>query len=249
MIKPINLSPSFLSKVYSKGYDYAVAEKLGLIAKVPTQAMLDGRLIHAMIDEKISDNKANFVVSPYDSFRTKEAKDWRDSQPDNMIVITEEKAEKFNRIIDRLVDHPFISRLLDNPCMTEMVREKQINGHNIKGILDLVSSDNDSKTIIDWKFVSSQVFDSFEKKALYENYDLQAAVYDFLEEPTNVYFCAIENEEPHRIRLFHCDESFLDSGSEKFNKSFKILDDAKWRDPNFNIDDIGELISWNHFNG
>ena len=32
-MKAINLSPSFLSKLYDKGYDYAVGEKLGLIKR------------------------------------------------------------------------------------------------------------------------------------------------------------------------------------------------------------------------
>lgn len=248
-MKALNLSPSFLIQVYDKGYDYAVAQKLGLIEKLPTAAMEEGKIIHALISEALGGEPSKIAISPYDAFRTNEAKAWRDSQPDDTAIVKENDMERYRTIVDRVLSHPRLIKYLSMASMTEKVTEKQVNGFNVKGILDLIASDNESKTIIDWKYVSSQVFDSFEKKALYQHYDLQAAIYDFLEEPTNVYFVAIENETPHRIKLFHCDSSFLESGAEKFDKAFKIVEKEKWREPNFNIDEVGELVSWNHYNG
>ena len=81
-MKPINLSPSFLSKLYNKGYDYAVGEKLGLIKK-DTKSMSDGRLIHSLIAERLGGEQTKIAITPFDSFRTKEAREWRDSQPDD----------------------------------------------------------------------------------------------------------------------------------------------------------------------
>lgn len=248
-MKKINLSPSFLITIFDKGYDYAVAQKLDMIPKLPTAAMQDGRTIHAMIAEALGGETFKVAISPYDSYRTKEAKDWRDSQPDDTVIMTEQKYELFSSLVKRLIEHPRLEKYLKDPCLTERVIEKNVNGFNVKGILDLVSMNEEAKTVIDWKFVSSQVFDSFGKKALYQHYDLQAAVYDFLEEPTNVYFCAIENEAPYRIKLFHCDSSFLESGADKFNQVFSILSKENWRDPTFDINDVEELISWNHYNG
>jgi hypothetical protein len=248
-MKPINLSPSFLIKVYEKGYDYAVGEKLGLFPHEDTSAMSDGRLIHALISERLGGEKAKIAIMPFDNFRTNAAKEWRDSQPDDTSIVTEEKIETLNKIIDRLVDHEKLEKFLSNPCLTELVVEKQVNGHNVKGILDLVSTDDETTTVIDWKFVSTQVFDSFSKKALYQHYDLQAAIYDYLKDATNIYFVAIENQAPYRIKVFHCDSSFLESGAEKFNKAFKIIDEAKGREPNFNINVVEELIAWDQYNG
>ena len=248
-MKPINLSPSFLTKVYDKGYDYAVGEKIGLFPKADTSAMSDGRLIHALISERLGGEKAKIAVQVYDSFRTKEARDWRDNQPDDTFIVKEEKLENLNKIVDRVVNHPRIKKYLELPCASELVVEKEVNGNNVKGVLDVVADDNESKTVIDWKFVSSQVFDSFDKKSLHMHYDLQAAVYDFLVEPTNVYFGLIESEAPHRIRLMHCDSSFLESGAIKFDKVFKIIKEANWREPTFDIDDVGELMSWENING
>lgn len=248
-MKAINLSPSFLSKIYEKGYDYAVGEKLGLFPKKDTDAMSDGRLIHALVSEKLGGCKAKIAITMFDSFRTNAAKEWRDSQPDDTAIVTEEKIEQLNKIVDRIVNHPRIKPFLEVPCATELIVEKEINGHNVKGVLDVVSSDNEATNIIDWKFVSSLIFDSFDKKALYMHYDLQASVYDFLKDATNVYFGVIENEPPHRIKLYHCDSTFLESGANKFNKAFKILDAAKGRTPNFDIKEIGELMSWENYNG
>ena len=247
-MKKINLSPSFLTKVYEKGYDYAVGEKLGLFKK-DTQPMIDGRLIHALISERLGGEKAKIAISTYDSFRTKEAKDWRDKQPDDTIIVKEDKIEQLNKIVDRVINHHRIKPFLEVPCATELIVEKSTNGHNVKGVIDVVSTDNEVTNIIDWKFVSSIIFDSFDKKALYQHYDLQAAVYDFLKDATNVYFGVIENEAPHRIKLYHCDSTFLESGANKFNKAFKILDGAKGREPNFDINEIGELMSWENYNG
>jgi hypothetical protein len=247
-MKKINLSPSFLTKVYDKGYDYAVGEKLGLFKK-DTVPMIDGRLIHSLISAKLGGEPAKFVVSEYDNFRTKEAKEWRDSQPDDITIVKQEKIDSLNKIVDRLVNHPKLVKYLSNPCITEKTYEKKINGFNVKGVIDLVSNNDGCNIVIDWKFVSSLIFDSFSKTALYQHYDLQASVYDFLVEPTNVYFGIIESEEPHRIKLYHCDSSFLDSGAKKFDTAFEILKTNNWREPNFDINEIDELMSWENYNG
>ena len=247
-MKQINLSPSFLSKLLTKGYDYSVGEKLGLFPKKDTGAMSDGRLIHALISERLGGEKAKIAISTYDSFRTKEAKEWRDSQPDDTMIVKVEKIEALNKIVDRVMNHPKIKPFLIVPCATELIIDKKAGNHNVKGVLDVVSTDNEATNIIDWKFVSSLIFDSFDKKALYMHYDMQAAVYDFLTDATNVYFGVIENEAPHRIKLYHCDSTFLESGANKFNKAFKILDEENGREPNFDISEVGELMSWENMN-
>lgn len=241
MIK-INLSPSFLSDVYSKGYDYAVGKKLGLIEKPDTSAMSDGKLIHALIAERLGGERAKIAISPFDSFRTNAAKEWRDSQPDDTAIVTEERMEKLNKIADRVINHPVIKPMLDK-AMTEKTIIKKVNGFTVKGIIDVISEYN-GKTVIDWKFVNSKNFDTFHKQSLWNNYDLQAAVYDYLVDATHVYFGVIESESPHRIKMFYCNKSFLESGADKMDKAVKILNKENWREPNFDISEIGELEDW-----
>lgn len=247
-MQPINLSPSFLTKVLTHGYDYAVGEKLGLFPKEDTGAMSDGRLLHAMIAEKLGGEPTKAVTSPFDSYRTKEAREWRDSQPDDVFIVTSDKMELFNTIAERAINHPNIKPLLVN-ATPEQIVEQEVNGYNVKGVIDVYSEQREKKNVIDWKFVSSLNFDSFARKALYMHYDLQAAVYDFLKKPTHVYFGVIENQAPYRIKLFWCDSSFLESGADKFNKSFNILKEANWREPSFDILETGELMSWEYYQG
>lgn len=238
----INLSPSFLSKVYSKGYDYAVGEKLGLIDKPDTGAMNDGKLLHGLIAERLGYKPVKVAIPPYDNFRTKEAREWRDLQPYDTLIVNEQKLAKFNKIADRVVNHPTIKPMLEN-AKPELVIEKEVNGFNVKGILDVVSPYNGG-TVIDWKFISSKNFDKFTKEALWSNYDLQASVYDYLTNANHVYFGVIESESPHRIKLFYCEQSFLEGGADKFNKAFKILEKENWREPNFDILEVGSLEDW-----
>ena len=55
---------------------------------------------------------------------------------------------------------------------------------------------------------------------------------------------AIENEAPHRIKMFHCDTTFLEDGANKFDKAFKTLEKENWRDVSFDIQEVDDLIGW-----
>ena len=240
-MKPINLSPSFLSKLYNKGYDYAVGEKLGLIKK-DTKSMSDGRLIHSLIAERLGGEQTKIAITPFDSFRTKEAREWRDSQPDDTQIVSEEKIDSLNKIVDRVINHEQIKPFLED-CEVEKTITKKVNQFTVKGIVDVLSK-HTGGTWIDWKFISSKNFDRFKKEALYSHYDLQASVYDFLTEVPHGYFVAIENEAPHRIKMFHCDITFLEDGANKFDKAFKILEKENWREVSFDIQEVDDLIGW-----
>lgn len=248
-MKQINLSPSFLSRVISKGYDYAVAEKLGLIKK-DTTSMSAGRIVHAIIAHKLGHADApKIAINPFDSFRTNAAKEWRDSQPDDVAILKEAEVKLYQEIADRAIAHPKTQELFkDAKVIPEQIVEKEVHGFNVKGIID-VEIQGESTTVIDWKFLSSTSFDKFTKQALWDNYDLQAAIYDFLVEASHVYFAVVESEFPHRIKYFYATPSFLESGAEKFNRALQIITKENWREPTFDIEEVTELIDWNNFNG
>lgn len=240
----INLSPSFLSKVLSKGYDYAVAEKMGFIIQ-ETPSMNAGKVIHSMLSGKYGGKEDKIVISPYNNFRTKESQNWRDSQ--EAIIISKKDSVLYENIVERVVNHPEVKKILDGAeVKAEEKVTKEVNGFNVKGILDIVAIKNNVKDIIDWKFVSSQVFDDFGRKALWQHYDLQAGVYDFLTDATHVYFVAIENQAPYRIKVLHCDPSFMESGADKFSKALTILKKENWRYPSFDIQGVDDLVAWGY---
>lgn len=241
-IAPLNLSPSFLTRMYDHGYDYAVAEKLGLVKK-DSKAMSDGRLIHELLAERLGGNPVNVAISPYDNFRTKVAREWRDSTPDDTPIVSQGKIDELNAIVDRVLEHPVIKEYFKGEVTPELTVERKVEGYNIKGIID-VKVKGETTSVFDWKFINSKSFDKFAKEAIWSHYDLQASIYDYLVEPTNVYFVAIENEAPNRIKVFHCDPSFLEHGADKFNKVLKVVKQANWRQPNFDIEEVGELTDW-----
>jgi len=242
-IEPLNLSPSFLARMYNQGYDYAVGEKLGLIKK-DSKAMTDGRLLHELLAERLGGEPVKVAISPYDSFRTKEARNWRDATPDDTMIVSQAKMEHLNVIVDRVLDHPIVKEYFKGDIAPEVTVEKKVEGYNIKGIIDVIVKGDTTSAVFDWKFINTKTFDNFTRQVMYDNYDLQACVYDFLVEPTNVYFVAIENEAPHRIKVYHCEPSFLEHGADKFNKVLKIIKQADWREPNFDIEEVGELTDW-----
>ena len=73
-------------------------------------------------------------------------------------------------------------------------------------------------------------------------YEATNELYDFLTEVPHGYFVAIENEAPHRIKMFHCDTTFLEDGANKFDKAFKTLEKENWRDVSFDIQEVDDLI-------
>lgn len=245
-IDPINLSPSFLSKVISKGYDYATAEKLGLIKK-ETKSMSDGKVMHSFLSAAFGGKQEDIAISPYENYRTKEARNWRDSQPDNTLIISQAQADLFAELTERVKNHPEVKKILDGASIEpEKIVERKLNDWNVKGILDIVAKKDGATIVIDWKYVNSKTFDDFGRKALWENYDLQASTYDFLLNATHVYFVAIESEAPHRIKVWYCSQEMLEDGAGKFDKALQIIKEAQWRKPTFDIVGVEDIKGWGY---
>lgn len=245
-IDPINLSPSFLGKVLSKGYDYATAEKLGLIKK-ETKSMSDGKVMHSFLSAAFGGKQEDIAISPYENYRTKEARNWRDSQPDNTLIISQAQADLFAELTERVKNHPEVKKILDGASIeTELLAERKIKEWNVKGILDLFAQKDGMSIVIDHKYVNSKTFDDFERKSRYDNYDLQASVYDFLKNATHIYFVVIESEAPHRIKVCYASPSYLESGGVKFDKALNIIKAEGWRSPSFDLQGVEELKDWGY---
>lgn len=245
-IEPINLSPSFLSRLLLKGYDYATAEKLGLIQK-ETATMNAGKVMHSFLSGAFGGKQDDIAISPYDDFRTKEAREWRDAVPDNILIIKQKEADLYAELTERVKNHPEIKKILDGAKVeAEKTVERKVKDYNVKGVLDIVVTKTDIIDVIDWKFVGTQVFDDFAKKALYMHYDLQASVYDFLTNATHIYFVTIENEAPYRIKVWHCSPDMLEGGAIKFDKALQVIKKQAWRKPTFDITGVEDIKAWGY---
>lgn len=242
-IEPINLSPSFLSKVLKSGYDLSVGEKLGLVEK-ETASMSEGKIMHSYLSGVYGGKVEKVAISPFSDFRTKEARAWRDQQPDDTFIIKEEQAEKFQKIAERVKAHPEMVKLIgDSKVETEKRVVKKVGDYTLKGFVDLIT---DTNIVFDFKYLNTKNFDNFHKFALWEHYDMQAAIYDTIVGSTNVYFVVIESEAPHRIKVWQVSLSAFESGGDKFNRAMMIIKQENWRSPTFDIQGVSELQDWSY---
>lgn len=119
--------------IYRKGIDYAVAERLGIIKKTYGKAVDIGQLAHA----HLLGGEQEFVVNPYPDFRTKEAREWRDSQ--TLPIISEEEFEAITTVVDRIKSHPLANELIfGKGTRREIELKAKIEGKDWVGRADVV---------------------------------------------------------------------------------------------------------------
>jgi hypothetical protein len=105
-------------------------------------AMIFGRAAHALLlgDEVFDDH---YIVSPYDSFRTKEAKEWKAMMELNgMAVLTEKDMYHIGEMSKNLNNEPIIKAgLLDGEAEVSMIWEDRETGIWLKSRVDLLPAD------------------------------------------------------------------------------------------------------------
>lgn len=236
-----HLSYSTAKEIYRKGVDYAVAEKLGKVQKTYGKSVDIGTLAHAMV----LGGDPNWVVNPFDSFRTAEARKWRDSVDDKVMIISEDEFEQAGKIADAIKNHPLAKELLDE-TNHEIELKAQIEKLNFVGYADLISKDR--KIIADIKTTAQ--FDDFRYKVFRNDYDLQASVYRLFGTPeTKYYFIVAESIAPYRVQIFGTSKEFFDRGDEKLDKAIREFLEFRKRDGetdldkiNFNIGETDSLL-------
>lgn len=102
-------------------------------------AMIFGRAAHALLlgDEVFDDH---YVVSPFDSFRTKEAKEWKATMESaNMAVLTEKDMIHIAEMSKNLAAEPIIKAgLLEGEAEVSMLWEDRETGIWLKSRVDLL---------------------------------------------------------------------------------------------------------------
>ena len=214
---------------------------LDLIARTPAHykysenidnpAFAFGRAIHCFVLEPERFN-TDFILSPYDDFRTKAAREWKEENKDKTIY-TESDYEALNIMRDKLHSHPMAGPLLDvkdghaeqsifwidenTNCLCRC-RPDYINYHFMYAI--------DLKTCIN----AGQ--SAFARDVARYRYHVQAAFYLAGLEAAKIYcddfiFVAIEKTKPYAVACYDLDNEALDLGRylyrrdmEKYRESF-----------------------------
>lgn len=243
-------SYSSLKHILDSGIDYAVACRKGIVPS-PSSKFIDlGQLVHQMVlggDE-------TFVLSPFDSFRTKEAQQWRDNQIANdKIIITGELQESAEQVVANIKNHPHSKKYLFGKGVKheQEMFAKTSDGVDLRGKADAIKIvDKDALIITDLKTTAQ--FDKFVKSAYWSHYDLQAAVYTLISasylkvHPSliNYYFCVAETVAPYRVQYVHAGMEFVEAGERKLRICIDEVLKFGDREPNFLLEEIKELGDW-----
>lgn len=232
-----HLSYSTAKKIYRKGVDYALGTKLGLIKEVYGRAAELGTLIHELVLE----DKADWVLSPYDDFRSKAAREWKAEQTGP--IVKPDEAETISRTAIAIRNHPLADQLLTS-CDLEQKLTAKVNGIDFVGYADGISKDR--KIIFDLKTTAQ--FDQFKWTSFRNDFDLQASVYRLFGDNAEYYFVVAETVMPYRVQIFGVDPEFYDGGDRKLQHTIEEFQKFKQRPGttdleriNFNVGETGVL--------
>lgn len=232
-----HLSFSTCKKIYRRGVDYAVGTKIGLIEETYGKAADIGSMAHALV----LGGEVDWVVSPYENFRKKEAQEWRDAQ--TSIIITEADFTQITAIANAIKRHPLAAQLIES-CDLEQKLNAKIEGLDFVGAADGISKDR--ATLFDLKTTGQ--FDDFKWKAFRNDYDLQAAIYSLFGAQSRFFFVVAETVAPFRVQIFGTSPEFIENGNEKLQKTIEEFKAFRLRPGandseriNFNIGEIDVL--------
>lgn len=188
-------------------------------SKKPTPAMDLGSVVHAMTlePEKTSDV---FRVSPFDSFRTKEAREWRDEAIEQgVIVLTEKDASAATGIATNAKRE--LERALGGATYkVEQEVTGSINGVDVCGLIDVVP--DDGETLWDLKTCSSIGDERSLQRTVFDfGYHVQAALYCDLvsadtEKEPSFGFIFVETSAPYETTHIMLDSDCILAGRAKY---------------------------------
>jgi hypothetical protein len=162
---------------------------------------------------------AEFTTSPFDSFRTKEAKEWKAEQiASGVTILTDERLKEVGKAIESIESHPIAGPMLDLANgKSQSIQTGKIKGVNFKSMLDFVESDmpylTDLKTIrkVDRRTIEKHSFDF--------GYAIQAAIYRKLwnqnhpeDQRQGFRFVWVESCAPYEVAVTEMPESDIQYG-------------------------------------
>lgn len=144
----------------------------------PTQAMRIGSLFDAAVTDP--DTLADFVISPYNSLRTREAREWKTEQEESgKTIVTETEKIRAIKAAEIVHDHPVAGEIMDGAdCQVGIVQE--YGGIPAKGLIDILPAEDSDwgETLVDYKTISTGLDDDSIRQAIGKyKYHWQAAFY------------------------------------------------------------------------
>jgi len=201
------ISKSGLDKIHRSPAHFKTPQK-------ETDAMRIGRVAHEYILEGVK----NFVTSPFDSFRTKEAREWRDAQ--TLPIITAAEIETIHAMREAVKRHPEAARLLsDGQAEQTFFFDEPTTGAPCRCRTDWMTGDG---VIVDLKTTTDASPKGFAKAVQKFRYHVQDAFYtDGVEastgcRPTDFVFIAVEKTAPFGVGVYRLSEGLREEGRDLY---------------------------------
>lgn len=215
----------------------------------PTDAMAFGSAVDCKLltPDLFSEE---FVLSPFESFRTKEAKEWKAEQLEaRRTILTEGRLDEVSKAIEALSAHPIAGKMFAPGTGTSQAIETgSIRDVQFKCMLDWVGLDDDYLT--DLKTIQKVDRRTIEKHSANFGYHVQAAIYRKIwsqahpeDQREKFRFVWVESSYPYNVAVTEMPESSIQAGEAKAAELLTTLIDCTksnaWPGP-FN-DEVAEI--------
>lgn len=244
---------SLMKEIIEHGINYAVANKKKMLPPPSSKSIDTGEIVH-MVTLGGEDRYVFREDAGFDSYRTKASREWKDEmEAQGKVVITQDMWENIKQLCDNISNHPhFNTYLKGKDIKHEVELYTTINGVKLRSKADAIKTLDGGKAIQVIDLKTTNFFDKWNYDLYYPmrmQYDLQASLYlraacasmGISTSMANYYFCVAETKPPYRVQFFHSGPNVLESGDRKLELCLKAIKDFGDKEPNFLIEEIGEL--------
>jgi hypothetical protein len=220
-----SLSSGVARTLLAKSPAHAAMEhpKIGGVKRESTDAMSTGTLIHAIM----AGATESITISPYDDFRTKDAREWRASAMESgKIIVKAEALTLAAKVADSIKAKAALG--IDNTPFAPTAKHEaaaiwQEDGCYCRALFDCLNITEHGADIWDWKTTNDISDRGIEKAVAKYRYDIQAAFYlRGLEKllpayrgRTSFVFVFVETEAPYTVRRVCLQPSYMQHANAK----------------------------------
>jgi hypothetical protein len=211
----------------------------------------DAMKIGSLLDHRVLGTDYLWTTSPFDDFRTKEARAWRDDQDHRGVtVFKQDEIERVDGMVASLRVHPVATRFLSQGTPQKVLIARYESPSNKvcdrKGMIDWAP--DHIPVLVDLKKTCNASPFAFSRQVADLCYHAQAAYYldlwkhAFMQERGWVWVC-VEDKAPYAVAVYTASAEMLDVGEKLWrswlNQWLECSDTGSW--PGYNGDDITKL--------
>ena len=207
--------------------------------KQSTKAMRAGSLLDCLLTTP-DEMKSRYTISPYDSFRTNDAKSWRvEMEESGVEVVTQDQIDNANAQAMAIMAHPSAARIMHGSRRQVAFRHKTKYGFDAKGLIDIVPADED--TLVDLKTCEPGALESkrsLQRHMMDWSYHWQAGCYceGFSiasgSERTKFKFIFVSSKAPFRVAVIELPMAAILFGADQYRagmaKFAQCLESDRW---------------------